>query len=145
LPSAAVVGTGTFIKIGNGLNGASVSWTTIAEVKDIDGPALARTIIDATSHDSAGRKEKKPGVKDAGSVSFEMNFLPQNATQSFTSGLLFDFKNDSLRDFQLIFNDPATTIFQFVGIVKDFAPKAPVDGVLTAKITLELTGTPIFH
>jgi predicted secreted protein len=141
-PSNAVVGTGTVIKIGNGLNGASSSYTTIAEVKDIDW-GLTRTIIDVTSHDSAGWKEKRPGVKDAGAVSFDLNFIPQNATQSYSAGLLHDFVAGSLRDFEVVWSDGGGTTWSFTAIVKDFQPKGPVDAALSAKVTLEITGAPV--
>jgi predicted secreted protein len=139
--SNAVVGTATVIKVGNGLNGASGSYTTIAEVKDIDW-GFTRNIIDVTSHDSGGWKEKRPGVKDAGQVSFELNFLPQNATQSFSAGLMADFIAGNLRDYEIIWSDSGNTVWKFTAIVKDYQPKGPVDAALTAKITLEITGTP---
>jgi predicted secreted protein len=140
-PSNAIVGTPSIIKIGNGLNGASVSYTTIAEVKDFDW-AMTRSIIDVTSHDSGGWKEKRPGVKDGGPVSFEMNFLPQNATQNFSAGLMADFISGALRDFEVLWQDTGNTIWKFTAIVKDYQPKGPVDAALTAKIALEITGAP---
>lgn len=142
-PSNAIVGSPTLVKIGNGVNGASVSWTTIAEVKDVDGPGLTRTIIDVTSHDSGGWKEKRPGVKDAGTISFEMNFIPQSATQSFSTGLMKDYVQGNLRDFQIVWPDTGPTTWSATCIVKDYQPKGPVDAALTAKITLEITGAPV--
>ena len=141
MSSNATNGEGALLKIGNGLNGASSSYTAIAEAKDFDWQ-MTRSVHDVSSHSSGGWKEKKPGLKDPGTVSFEMNFLPQDATQSYSAGLMMDYVQDNFRDFEIVWTDPGVTTWKFSAYVKDYQPKGPVDGVLTAKITLEVSGAP---
>ncbi len=132
---------GTLLKIGDG--GGPETFTTIAEVKDISGPSFERATIDATTHSSTGAwKEVVPGLLEPGEVSFEIGFLPTNATHSQTSGLVRDLKNRTKRNFQLVFTDGGSTTWQFAAYVTGFTPKAPVDGLLGADVTLKLTGAP---
>jgi hypothetical protein len=44
-----------------------------------------------------------------GTVSFDLNFIPTNATQSHTSGLLRDFENRTKRNFKLVLPDSGST------------------------------------
>ena len=96
-----------------------------------------------TNHDSAGWREYIPTLIEAGEVSFDVNFKG-DATQGFASGSLYDDMIDKTkRNFQLVLpsgvgttNDTAA----FAGYVTGFELAAPVEGVLTASITIMITG-----
>lgn len=132
---------GTLLKLGDG--GSPEQFTTIAEVKDISGPALALDTEDATSHSSTGGwEEVVPTVLRSGEVTFDLNFAPTHATHNPATGLIADMVNRVRRDFQLVFPDAGHTTWQFSAYVTGFEPSAPVAGVLGAAVTLKVTGQP---
>jgi predicted secreted protein len=137
----ALASYSTLLKIGDG--GGPEAFTTIAEVKDISGPALALATEDVTSHSSSGAwREFIATLKDAGEVTFTVNFIPTTATQSYTSGLLRDYNNRTKRNFQLVFPDGGSTTWAFPAYVTGFEPDESVEGVLEASISLKIAGAP---
>lgn len=130
---------GTLLKLGDG--GGPETFTTIAEVRDIQGPSLTLNTEDATNHSSAGGWEEKIATTLAGGqVKFECNFIPGHATHSQAAGFIKDLKNKTLRNFQLVF--PSATTWTLAAYVASVEPKAPVKGILRADVTLEITGQP---
>lgn len=137
----AISAFGTLLKIGDG--GSPENFTTIAEVKDISLSHFARDMIDVTTHSSTeGWREFMAGLKSGGEVTFEINFLPTDATHSYAAGLLHDWEGGTLRNFKIVLTDAGNTTWTFAAIVSDFVPKAPVSGALTAAVTLKLSGKP---
>lgn len=131
---------GTLLKIGDGGGGGEV-FTTIAEVKDIEGLDITLNSEDATNHSSPGAWEEFIATTlAAGPVTFDVNFIPGHATHSYSAGLIKDAVNKTKRNFQLVL--PSTTTWAFAAFVEKVAPKAPVKGILTATITLKVTGQP---
>lgn len=138
----ALAGFGTLLKIGDGGTPTEV-FTTIAEVKDITPPKLSMDTDDVTHQTSPGGwKEKLPTLLDAGEVTFELNFIPTDATQGYSTGLIKDLVNKTRRNFQLVFPDSGSTTWAFAAFVTGFEPSAPVGGTLTASVTLTVTGQP---
>lgn len=142
MASVAISAHGTLFQIGNGSTPNSFgteSFTTVSEVKNITGPQLSRTTLDVTNHQSNG-KEKLPGLRDAGAITFDMNLLLKDPTQDYAAGLLNQWANSNiLHDFQLVFPTSPTVTWQFIGFVSKFETKEPVDGVLDASITIEIS------
>lgn len=134
---------GTFLKIGNG-GTPTETFTTIAEVRDISGPSFAVGTEDVTNHDSNGWREHIPTIIEGGEVTFDINFVG-GATQGFASGSLYDDMVDKTkRNFQIVLpagvgssNDTGS----FAAYVTGFELSAPVEGVLTASVTLSITGS----
>lgn len=140
----ALASYATILKAGDG--GSPENFATIAEVLDIGGPSLASEIADVTSHSSPnGWREKIATLLDGGEVTFDVNFIPGNATHSATTGLVADFKARTRRNYQLVFPDVAQTTWEFTAIVSAFEPSAPVDGALTASVTLTISGQPTLN
>jgi predicted secreted protein len=133
--SVAVNAFGTLLK----RNG-----TTIAEVTNIDLPELSRDTAEVTHHQSPNMwRERIKILKDAGEVSFSINYIPTNSTQNAGTGMLADFANDTTNDtWTLVFPDSAATTWTFAGAVTKFAAKAPIDDRLTADISLQVMGQP---
>jgi hypothetical protein len=104
-----VIGLGTLLKIGDGAT--PEVFTAIAEVKDITGPGLSQEFSEFTQQQSSrGYREYKPTFKNSGDVAFKCNFLPDDETQGFSaSGLLKDYEDGTLRNFELLFPDPGAT------------------------------------
>ena len=142
MATAAKSSFGTFLKLGDGAT--SEAFTTIAEVRDIKGPKFKLNTEDVTSHSSTGGWAEKIGtILEAGDVTFDMNWLPANVTQSYTtSGLLRDMVNRTLRDFQLVVPAAATLTWTFAAYVTAFEPELKVKGAQAASVTLEITGVP---
>ncbi len=131
----------TLLKIGDG--GGPENFTTIAEVLDISGPGLAMRTAEATNHSSpAGWAEFIGTILEGGEVTFDINFIPTNATHSYSAGLLQDFANKTARNFQLVFPDTGATTWAFTALVTQFPIDGPVEGILRANVTLMVTGQP---
>lgn len=141
MPTGALSSFGTLLKIGNG--GSPETFTTIAEVRDISGPSFALATEDVTNHDSAGWREHIPTIIEAGEVSFDLNFKG-DATQGFGSGSLYDDMVDKTkRNFQIVLPSgvgSSNDIGSFAAYVTGFELSAPVEGVLSASVTLMITG-----
>lgn len=140
MPTSALSSFGTLLKIGNAAT--PEVFTTIAEVRDISGPSFALGTEEVTSHDSAGWREFIPTLTEAGEVTFDINFIG-GATQGFGTGLYDDMVDKTKRNFQLVLptgvgasNDTGA----FAAYVTGFELSAPVEGVLSASITLQITG-----
>lgn len=141
MASQAIFAQGTLLKIGDG--GAPESFTSIAEVKSIEGPKLDTDDIDVTTHDTSdGFHEFIAGLKNAGELSFDINFVPQHATHSLATGLLGHYmeNGDKRHNFQVVL--PDTTTWLIPGFVKSFAIGAPVDNVLSAKVAIKVSSRP---
>ena len=139
--SEGVIGLGTLLKIGDGAT--PEVFKTIAEVKDISGPGLTREFAEFTHQQSTGGyREYKPTFKNSGDVTFKCNFLPDDETQGFaTTGILKDYEDGTLRNFQLLFPDSGATKASFAAYVANIQPGAPIAGPLELNVTLRVTGT----
>lgn len=135
-----VIGLGTLLKIGDGETPENFS--AVAEVKDITGPGLTREFAEFTHQQSVGGyREYKPTFKNSGDVTFKCNFLPDDTTQGFaTEGLLKDYDDGTLRNFQLEFPDVGATKASFAAYVANLQPTAPVGAALELNVTLRITG-----
>jgi predicted secreted protein len=138
--TSATLGHGTLLKQGNGA--ATEVFTTIAEVRDI-GLGLSVDPVDVTNHGSTNAwRERIAGLKDGGEVSFDVNWIPTDATHDATTGVLNDMENGTARNFQIVFPDPSSTTWSFTAIVTAFNPSAPVGEQLSVSITFTVTGQP---
>ncbi len=117
---------------------------TIAQVKSISGPGLSLDTEDVTSHDStAGWEEVVGTILRSGEVTLDLIYDPAAATHKYASGgLLYDLVSRTAQAFSLVFPDVAVTTWTFNAFVTGFEPSAPVDGALSASVTLKITGQP---
>lgn len=135
------VGLGVKLKMGNGAS--PETFTTLAEVVDFNGPNLKLNTTDSTHYQDTWMG-KKPTLLDAGTATFTCNFIPTDATQGLSTGFLVNMFNKTLVDWQVQWTDGSLTTWQFQAYVTDFQPKAPINGMLRASITLTLEGVPAF-
>ena len=141
--SDAVSGYGTLLKMGDGA-GPEV-FTTIAEVKDITGPGFEAGTLEVTNQSSPGAvREFIIGLLDAGEVTFDLNFLPNHATQDETTGLLGAYLGRLKKNYKLVYPVSPVWTINFAALVTGFEPSAPVDDPLSASATLKVTGLPTF-
>ena len=133
---------GTFLKIGDG--GTPEAFTTISEVRDISGPSLSLDTEEVTNHDSPGGWEEfVTTILRSGEVTFDINYHPTESTHDAGTGLIADMVAKTLRNFQLVFTDVASTTWSFAAYVTGFEPTEPVAGALSAACTLKITGQPV--
>lgn len=117
----------------------TLDYVAVAYVRDISGPSLALDALDDTGHDSAGgTRTFQAGLLDAGEVTLELHWDAANASHD----LLLTFMTSRLEGvFQVEW--PDATVDNFRAFVTGFEPSAPVDGLLTASVTLRLNSFPI--
>jgi predicted secreted protein len=139
--SEATSGIGTQFKIGDGAT--PETFTTVAEVKSIEGPELSLDLMDVTNMDSPSYyREVLPGFKNAGEVTLELNFLPAHSTHNAVTGLLSKFEGRTLRNYKIVFPNIGNTTWSFAGYVTKFSPTANFDEPLNAAVTITVTGAP---
>ena len=137
--STATSGFGTLLKKGDGAS-PTEAFATVAEVKSIDGPNLSAGITEVTHMESPDNtKEFLPTLIDPGELSFDVNFLPANATQD---GLFDDLSARTKRNWQLVWTDSGPTTYAFAGYVVGFSPRAEMEGPLAASVRIKLTSYP---
>lgn len=135
LPSGLTAATDYYVKTFSAPN-ATISATPGGTAVTF---ADAGTGVHTMTYGTAWR-DVVPTLKDGGEISMELSFVPGNATQSGTAGVLLDQKNKTLRNFKITW--PDATVLAFPAYVTSFKPSAPVDGKLAASVTLKLTGAP---
>lgn len=141
--SNAVAAYGTLLKIGDGA-GPEV-FTTLAEVKSIEGPGMETEVIDVTTHSSAAAgafREKLATLIDAGEVTFDLNFVPGD-TQHIA--LRADQLARTKRNFELWYPGSVSADIEFQAIVTSFPLSFPTDGVIESSVTLTITQAPTFN
>lgn len=114
------------------------SGTTIIQAQDIQGPELTAEALDATAHDStAAWREFVAGLIDGGEVAFTLFFDPDAATHT---SIRTDLVARLPVAHSVTFPDTTPAVASFSAIVTRFKPMAPVAGMLTAEVTIKVTG-----
>ena len=115
---------------------------TIAAVRDIEGPGMKLDLVETTNRGSSKWRTRIAGLKDGGTVTFEIVYDPDLATHVNASGGVPYYLTAGLSNtFTLLF-PTATTIasISFVAFVTSFKLKAPLEGAMTADVELTVTG-----
>jgi hypothetical protein len=115
-------------------------FTKVAYVKDIPLPSSSTDLIDVTDHDSpGGRKEYIGGLIDSDEMTITINWDAENATHEALEDGLGDLIN-----WEIELNNKLVTkgtTYAFAAVLRSFKPKAPVNGVYEADITLKPSGS----
>jgi hypothetical protein len=136
--SQSTFAKGTQLRSGDG--GSPEVFTLIPEVRSITGPGMSADVLDATSHDTpSGFRDKKQGLKDWGTLSFELLWIPSHAQHQ---RLFDDFKAGTERNYELVFPNPGNTKFSFKGFVNSCPPTAAFDALLTMNVEITILGDP---
>lgn len=134
---------GTILAMGNG-EAASEEFTKMAQVRDIEGPGMSMSTLDATHHQSLNyMKEKVAGLIDGGKVTFEICWDPADATHDFTTGIPAVMKTRAKRNWYLVTPVPAVSGYfglAFAAFITGWKPKSPVEGLQAADVELDVTG-----
>lgn len=141
--AAATVVSGFGVQFKTGDGASPEVWTAVAEVLSVGGPTLNRDVIEATHTDSLNNyKEFLSGLTDGGEVTVTMNFLPGNATQDESQGIMGDFLVQSLRNYQIVFPTSPAVTWTFAAFITGFEPDAPIDDRMTVTATFKLSAKP---
>jgi predicted secreted protein len=144
----AKLGKGNLFQIFD-TNVSPEAWTTVAEVKSITPPAYARDAQEATHTEiTDGYREFVSGLRDAGEISVELNFVPDSDT---TDMVFASFNSDELQQVRILFADgsqagvnPTCSKFTCSGFITGFATEGPLDDVMTGTVTFKISGKPTF-
>ena len=116
---------------------SSVTFEDIAFVRNITGPAVETSEVEATTLDSTGAyREFLLGLIDPGNVSFEIAWDPSQATHTDLTDAI---NSRTLMNWKLVL--PTTTqTATFTGRVQSLSPAVPFDDLLTASVGVRITG-----
>lgn len=140
MPPLGISAQGTLIARGPNTP-PTITFTEIAELRDITPPALTRNALETTTHNEDD-DAYIVGIRRHGDLTMQMNFVPDNATQDHLTGLQKAWYDGTCDIYRLTF--PDGTAWVFSGYVTNIAPDAPVDDVLTAEVTIRPTGQHMF-
>ncbi len=134
----ARIGYGTMYAIK--ATSAATMFTEIAEVTAVTPGAASADRIDATHMLSPGRRrEYVAGLIDNGEASFEINWIPGNATDELLRALM---KSGETTPHKITFNNGVTVTFD--GALTGYEKDTPVDDRMTATITVAVSGEEVW-
>jgi predicted secreted protein len=137
--SLAVFAKGTQLKVGDGAT-PTEAFTLIPEVRSITGPSMSAETIDVTSHDTPGGfRDKIQGLKDWGTLSFEMLWAPSHAKHQ---QLFDDYISGAVRHYSLTYPTVPPKTMTFSGWVGNNPTVSPFDGALGKTVELNIMGSP---
>jgi hypothetical protein len=119
--------------------GTAITWAghDIGYIKDIDGPEKTRDVITLEHHDlTNGIREKLAGLGDSGTVTFTVELI----TGDTTGQKYFEDDIDSGTERQVIITYPDGETDTFNGIGTRFKKSIPVNGEITADISIAING-----
>jgi hypothetical protein len=116
--------------------------TTIGELRDITSPALTRNTFD-TSNQNDADDSYVVGIRRKGDLTFSVNWLQSGeVTHGAASGLLKAYQDGSKDLYEMDYPDGSK--WYFSGFITNLAVKAPVDGELSADVSIKPTNAMIF-
>lgn len=128
---------GSQIQLGDGIGG----FTPIAEVLDFGTPPATREKIDMSNHSSPnGYRERIPGFKDTGDLTFDVNWIPDDATHDNTTGVTSLYDSGELRPYKIVCSDDVASEVDFEAYVIGFTGALPLNAGGRGTITLMPTG-----
>ncbi len=126
---------------GTALTKGTYPGTEVAQVTNISGLSISLDTVDVSEHDGDGWEEHIATILRSGTVTLDIVYDPNDAThKNANGGLLYDMTQRIAGVWNLVFPTTPTKYFTFTAYVTGFTPSAPVDGALTASVTLKPTG-----
>lgn len=122
--------------------GGTGPFVEIANIGDFTPPSLGRNDIELTTHNN-DIDQYVQGVLRRSPITFPMNFIPSDPTHDHLTGLYQSVIDHEVDGWQITFPDSSEWIFS--GGVSNIVPTAPVDGALTANVTIRPTGPMIIE
>ena len=140
MASGAIKPTGSLLKRGDG--GGVEVFTTLAEVRGVRLTGLSANLVESTGIETAGNfRTYFATLMDGGTLAFTLNYLPGNAGHA---GLLSDWKNGIVRNFQLLVGaGPAATI-TFAALVTALDVAVELETAVQQNVNLKVSGEPVW-
>ena len=135
------VGTGAYTSGGTLVR--TGTFATIAEITNLRDIGLSATLVDCSAHDGSGYASRLPTFLNGNTLGIDLNLVPTNAAHNATTGLEFLSVNRIRRDWLVVFPDAAKSAWRFTGFVTQHRSQAPVAGVLTSAINIEMVDAPL--
>jgi len=111
-------------------------WVSVAEITGVDGPTKSRETLEVTTLDSTeGYREHIPGLREGGTVALAMNFFRDTYDT-----MNDDFEDDTVQNYLIAIPDDDNTMMEFAGMVTEIPFSAAVGAVITANVTIKVTG-----
>lgn len=133
--SSALSSQGMTLGVGDGAS--PEVFTSVAEIKSVDGPGGQANEIDVTDLSSTA-KEFQLGLQDEGDITLDINYIPANTQHA---QLRSDRAAGTIRNYQITFTDSPATTWTFAALVKGFSISNGVDGITGASVTLRVSGS----
>jgi hypothetical protein len=92
------------------------------------------------THLSSTRKEKRMGLPDEGQCTFSLNWIPGDPGQEAVKAAR---AARALKSYRVTFSDLSTGFFDAYCL--SFGPSGSVDGKVSGKLTLEITGEVLWN
>lgn len=133
----AISGHGTLVA--RAKSATPTVFENIAEMGDVTPPTLSRNEFDATTQDR-NIDAYVLGVLRRSSFTMALNFLATDATHDHLTGLVHAMITEPppVDGYRITFPDGVVWVMS--GQVQSIAPKAPVDGKMSADVTIRPTG-----
>jgi predicted secreted protein len=126
------------------------AWQIIGNRSSITGLSTAATVIDVTNNNTVGAawRNKIPTLLDAGTMSFDLFFIPSDAghkalIQLFVGRGLAGVQGVPI-PFKYVFPDSGNTTWYFQGFVTKLNQSAAVDNVIKVMVDIQATGAITF-
>lgn len=131
-----------YASYGTTLNrGTGAGKTEIAQVRNISGPGITLDMVDVTEHDGEGWEEQIATLLRSGPITADILWDPAEAThKNVAGGLVHDLVNKTKSAWSIGLPTTPATEISFEGYVTGFTPSMPVEGALTASVTIKATG-----
>ena len=128
----------TVLRLGTNASPPVYTAGAIANVGDMTGPDLKKTVTETTSHSSQW-ETNIPTLMAGGTVKFPVFWFTGDTGQATLLALWAQFGSNGIRWWELAFTDGSST-WHFEASISDLQIKAPVKGVYTGELTLQITG-----
>lgn len=137
MSSNAISGVGTKFQRWSS-ESSPADWESLAEINSITGPGMSRETIDVTSLDSTGGyREFIASIRNAGTVSFSMNF-----TRDSYELMKDDFESDTRQNYRIVLPDADETYLEFEGLVMELPLSITIDDKITCDISIQVSSKP---
>jgi len=137
----AVAAFGLQLQLGDGATPTEV-FTTIADVRDVDGPDSSTRTKDTTTHSKTSKFSRFIGtILEAGTVDFQVNFSFLEATHQDAAGGLYDnWKNLTKSNWRIVGNETGDPRFDFNAMIVKYKTSFNVEDEMLADVSLKIDG-----
>ena len=125
-------------------NDGSGTWISVAGIRDLGGFSMSADTVDVTCHSSPGKyREYRSALKDGGEITTDLVFDPEDAIGQ--GILLGKFDTQDVTKWRIEFATANKQQWQAPGIVTNFEASNPVEGEISASLTIKVVGRPLFE